>query len=160
MTPSRLSQPHAAAAHRHLDVLGVLLSGICVLHCLALPIFATLAVPWLTYNGLWHTWVHIGLATLVIPLGGVALWRGYLHHRNKIVLRLGLLGFALILLVLFIELIVNSDRGDSGHNHWQWSSTWMTLLSIGAGSLLIVAHVLNLRLCRKCHHHLSASTWT
>lgn len=56
-----------------LDVSAVLLSGLCLIHCLTLP----LLVASLPILGVWadQEWVHAVLVAIAAPLSGYALWR-------------------------------------------------------------------------------------
>ncbi|WP_045760334.1 MerC family mercury resistance protein [Xanthomonas albilineans] len=61
-----------------LDASAMLLSGLCLLHCLALPLLAT-ALPLL---GTWAQaeWVHLLFVAIAAPLAGLALWRAHQHE--------------------------------------------------------------------------------
>jgi hypothetical protein len=61
-----------------LDASAVALSGLCLLHCLALPLLATL----LPLFGAWaHAeWVHVLFVAVALPLSGQALWRAQRRH--------------------------------------------------------------------------------
>lgn len=66
---------------RLVDNAAVFLSAICVLHCLALPIFLV-AVPGLL-TGLGHTdLTHVALFLVALPLSGFAMVYGYRLHRR------------------------------------------------------------------------------
>ncbi|WP_413894670.1 MerC family mercury resistance protein [Pantoea ananatis] len=54
------------------------MSGLCLLHCLALPLLAA-ALP---LFGVWAEaeWVHVVFVAIAAPLAGLALWRG--HRRD------------------------------------------------------------------------------
>lgn len=56
-----------------LDASAVTLSSLCLLHCLALPLLASL----LPLFGAWSKaeWVHVLFVALAAPLTGFALWR-------------------------------------------------------------------------------------
>jgi len=82
---------------RRLDRVAVALSGLCLLHCLALSL-ATVAAPAVVGLGFDGGWTHVAMLALVIPLSAVALPRGYREHRRNSVLWLG--GAGLTLLVL------------------------------------------------------------
>lgn len=76
------------------DASAMLLSGLCLLHCLALPLLAA-ALP---LFGVWAEaeWVHVVFVAIAAPLAGLALWRG--HRRDALpwplwtLAALGLLG--------------------------------------------------------------------
>jgi uncharacterized membrane protein len=84
--------------HR-LDALGLAISAICLVHCLAFPIIAVL-VPAVSL-GLDHDtdhafhWVLLGLAA---PVSSLALWRGAVRSGNRRWLKLGSAGLVLMLL--------------------------------------------------------------
>jgi hypothetical protein len=60
-----------ASTARWLDPAAVALSGLCLVHCLALPL-ASLALPFL---GSWAEaeWVHVAVIVLAAPLAALAL---------------------------------------------------------------------------------------
>ena len=71
------------------DILAVSLSVLCILHCLLLPILV-IAVPSMAslffVDEIFHTWMVIA----VIPVSGIALYRGW--KKNQ-VLQIGVIGF-------------------------------------------------------------------
>ena len=76
-----------------LDLIAVLLSALCVLHCLALPVFL-LALPMLSLSFLADEWVHLVLLSIALPISLVALWHGCRQHRNQFLLISGVIGIA------------------------------------------------------------------
>ncbi|MFT4267111.1 MAG: MerC domain-containing protein [Xenophilus sp.] len=60
------------------DASAMALSGLCLVHCLALPLLASL----LPLFGAWSRaeWVHAAFAGVALPLSGCALWRA---HRQR-----------------------------------------------------------------------------
>lgn len=111
-----------------LDKGAVFLSGLCLLHCLALP-FALLLGPWL---GGWllttETEVHWLLLALALPISTLALWRGYRRHRSQLTVALGAAG----LLLMFI-----------GVAHVIGEGYEVLLTAVGVSAVLI-AHLRNL----------------
>ena len=78
MTPSK---PPSTTG---LDRAAVLLSGLCLLHCLAVPfalVFGPLIGQWLTNS---ETEVHWLLLALAVPISAVALLRGYKRHHSPL----------------------------------------------------------------------------
>ena len=74
-----------------LDAASVSLSGLCLLHCLALPLLAAaspLMASWAEAE-----WVHSAAVMLAAPLSAAALWRRrrLLHIAGPALLGLGLL---------------------------------------------------------------------
>ncbi len=61
-----------------LDSSAIALSGLCLLHCLALPLLAA-TLPLL---GAWSRaeWVHVVFATAAVPMSGYALWSTHRRH--------------------------------------------------------------------------------
>lgn len=60
------------------DASAVLLSSLCLLHCLALPLLASM----LPLLGVWAQaeWVHALFVAIALPLAALALWRA---HRQR-----------------------------------------------------------------------------
>lgn len=91
---------HSHDKHRAvtLDRWAIILSGVCLLHCLIVP-FAVLLGPvlaqWLLNT---ETHVHWLLLALAMPISFWALRRGYLNHRSKLTLALGATGLSLMFL--------------------------------------------------------------
>ncbi len=109
-----------------LDRFGVLLSGLCALHCLA----GLLLVAGLGLGGelLLAPSIHrIGLA-LAIAVGGVTLTMGVIRHRDPLPLQVGAGGIALMTVALLV-----------GHG------TPEAVLTIAGVALLGWAHLRNLR---------------
>ena len=110
-----------------LDRFGVLLSGLCALHCLA----GLLLVAGLGLGGqfLFAPMIHrVGLA-LAVGVGAVTLVIGVIRHRDPKPLQVGGAGLALMTVALFV-----------GHG------TEEAVLTIAGVALLAWAHWRNLRL--------------
>ena len=80
-----------------LDVAGISLSGLCLVHCLALPIAAALLPSLAAWT---HTeWLHWGFVAVAIPTTTLALRRaqraGTLHVGVLLAAGLGLVALAL-----------------------------------------------------------------
>lgn len=76
-----------------LDTLGIGLSGLCLLHCVATPVFLILA-PALAALVPESEWVHITLLAIALPLSLVAFSRGLNHHKSRHPDILGAIGLA------------------------------------------------------------------
>lgn len=113
----------AQAATRTGDVAALSLSGLCLVHCLALPALGV-SLPLL---GVWAEaeWVHWSFIALAVPISLWALSRGGRHGRAR---RIILAGVGLGLLVAGA-----SEIGDE------------TLMTVTGGLMLATAHLLNLR---------------
>lgn len=78
-----------------LDRVAVVLSGLCILHCLALPI-VLLALPVLAEFAEGH-W-HLPMLAIALPVSVAAIVIGYRRHGNRRLVVLGALGLALLVL--------------------------------------------------------------
>ena len=76
-----------------LDRAAIGLSGLCLLHCLALP-FVVGALPLLLPFVDGH--LHLQLLIVVVPLSVLAGWLGYIGHRNVPVLLAIVAGLTLL----------------------------------------------------------------
>ncbi|WP_416908365.1 MAG: MerC domain-containing protein [Polymorphobacter sp.] len=113
-----------------LDRAAILLSGLCLVHCLA----GALLVASLTLVGGWmsHEVHSIGLM-LALPLAVVALWRGVQAHGRWGVVAVGVVGIALMSASLF------PDHGDA-------LEIWLSVTGV---LVLAAAHFWNMRAARR-----------
>lgn len=118
--------PHAAPARRHLDRMGVVISGLCMVHCVAGLVLVSL----LGLGGgvlLDPAIHHVGLA-LAVVIGALTLGMGALRHGHALPVALGGTGLALMSAALFV------DHG-----------TGEALLTIAGVSLVASGHIVNIR---------------
>ena len=123
-----------------LDRLGILLSGICIVHCLALPLLLA-ALPFLNDSIFGGHGFHEWLLLAVLPISLVALSFGYRRHGDLNVLRLGGAGLALLAFATY------------GYRLIGLSEDWERLISIVGGLIHAAGHVLNFRRTRALHDH-------
>ena len=113
------------------DLLGILCSGMCIIHCLLTPILLLLGASGVGIVFIDSEWVHLVLA---IPMVALAFWSIFLgwkaHRKSKPIF---FAGGGLIL--LFSSLII--------------SEQYEAYLAITAGLLLISAHLFNLKLVKQ-----------
>jgi hypothetical protein len=129
--------------HRHdqagpggLDGVGLLLSAVCVIHCLATPLLVSL-LPlafWIKDETAFHFW----LAAILIPVGLIAFVRGYQKHLHASVLTGGFAGFALLILGIFWP--------QEHHDHARF--TVNVFFTISGSLVLVVSHWKNWRYSR------------
>jgi hypothetical protein len=128
----RASQEHV---RRHADLAGAAASGICLIHCLLMPVLVSCIPGFVAYipgnAGFHHT-----LAAVVVLLGTAAFVPGYRLHRRKALLALVTTGISLVLVVAW--------SGDA------LNSALELILSLAGSSMLIGAHLLNRSFCRQC----------
>ena len=111
-----------------LDTIGMGLSGLCALHCLALPLLLSSGVLFTDADGPDDP-THLILFALAGPVGLLALWRGYRHHRVWQPLAFGCIGIVILWRGLF-----------QGDHH----ATAQILTLVGAGTLAL-SHLYNWR---------------
>ncbi|HVK42443.1 MAG TPA: MerC domain-containing protein [Phenylobacterium sp.] len=105
-----------------LDASAISLSGLCMAHCLVLPLvaaFSPLLAAWAEAE-----WVHAAVVLMAAPLSALALWR---RGQRPAVILLALGGLSLMGLGLW-----------PFHDH-------ETLLTVTGSLLLACAHVVNWR---------------
>lgn len=122
-----------------LDRSAIVLSMICAVHCLTVPL-AVVMMPTSTY---WFAddHFHFLLLYLVLPTSTLAIGLGCRRHRTFKVIAWGSAGLGFLVLGALLGHDRLGELGEKG----------MTLL--GAG-LVVLAHVHNFRLCRQsqCAH--------
>ena len=74
-----------------LDKTAVALSGLCLVHCLALPLLIAV-FPVLGFTVVEHETFHQLILIVVIPTTAIALGVGCRRHRSRLVAVLGILG--------------------------------------------------------------------
>ena len=110
------------------DLVGVCLSGLCILHCLFTPVLLALGGVGMIGSWLGSEWVHY---LLLAPISLMLVWSlplSWIKHRNTKPLLIGGLGFSLLLISLFVP------------------ESAEPVIAVFAGLILIAAHLLNRRL--------------
>lgn len=150
LNPDPMVSEKALATSARLDKLGIVLSSVCLLHCLLAPLVFTL-LPIISLNALWEDLLfHQLMLWLVIPTSTVALLIGCRKHRDFKILGTGIFGMAMLLLIALV-----------GHD---LMSPWQEKLATSiAGITLALSHYFNFRACQEqpcadenCaskHHH-------
>ena len=133
-----------SSAWTFFDRLGVSVSFVCGIHCLAMPILLPL-IPLLA-GSFWigdaaESWVM----TITILVAAPALFRGYLLHRKFRVVFIFLLG--LMFLLLKSDNCVN---GENGHIHLNFDNFIHYAMAAFGGFSLAIGHWLNLKFCKSC----------
>lgn len=115
-----------------LDNAAVTLSGLCLLHCLALPVLVA-ALPFLGQFSEEH--FHFQMLVVVLPVSLVAFTYGFRRHRDRRIVAWG--GAGMLLLVLGAT-VAHSSYGVVADR----------LVTICAVLILAATHYLNNRLSR------------
>ncbi len=118
---------------RVLDGGAILLSALCLAHCLALP-FIVAAAPSIAALVPDRPWVHPAILAVAAPLAAVALWRGWAQHGDRRPAIVGGIGLAL--------LAVGVAAGDDARG---------TAVTVLGGLTLAVAHLRNWRAGHRGH---------
>lgn len=122
----------SAQAAPLLDRTAVLLSGLCLLHCLALP-FLILGTPFVAALAGSH-W-HAPMLLLVVPVSVFAIVMGYRRHGNRAIVVAAAVG---LLLLVFAGTVAHETLG----------ATVDRTLTVIASLLLAAVHWRNSRLVR------------
>jgi len=122
-------------AQKLLDITAVAVSGLCALHCLALP-FLLVLFPLLGTTILTDEAFHQVLLWFILPTSLVAVGLARIRHRDKLVLALVGAGMAILV-----------GAAVWAHDH---AELWLDqAMSLTGGAILAVGHIRNFLLCRK-----------
>lgn len=119
----------------HFDIGAMVLSALCLVHCLALPLVIAL-LPVTTLFGLEDRHVHWLMLAFALPLSVFGLGRGLRQHH---LLRIPLIA-ALGLSLMAWDLLPSPG-------------TWGHALTVPGVMLVALAHGLNVRALRQQHDH-------
>ena len=126
-----MSHEHESA--RGLDRFGVIVSGICLLHCLTLP-FLAMVIPFLGEKDEFFHWIFL---FFIVPVAFLAFAIGYSRHGSGRILAMGAAGALLVVLGALLE----------GYLPWH-GDHWVT---VSGSALLIWGHLANSRSpCKIC----------
>ena len=118
------------------DKLGITLSLVCLVHCLALPLVIALlplfAAQWMHASGF-----HMAMALALIPVAMLAVLPGLRMHGRRSVVAAMAAGLSLLSTAAF--------AGEELLTH-----EWVVALTVAGGVILVAAHAVNLALCRAC----------
>lgn len=117
------------------DGLGILVSSVCLVHCLAPAVLAGSAV-FLGTHGEEHDAAHVWFFVAAAVVGLLAFLPGYRHHRSWKAPGLAAAGFATLALGAF-----------GGHDLLGHEAA--VAVTVAGGALLLGAHVVNIVHCRR-----------
>lgn len=95
-----------------IDITAAGISGLCLLHCLALPLLSAAAPLAGTMSE--AEWVHKALVLIAAPFSGVAAFKRGVHSRDLPFVLLITLGFTLLTSAAFIEALHNIEKPLTG----------------------------------------------
>ena len=115
------------------DALGITASLACAIHCAVLPLLMT-SLPVFGINIINNYFFEYGMISLAFVIGIFALYHGYKEHHHRL---LPILLFSGGISFLLLK---------------EWFHQYHVWLLIPAVLLIVFAHYLNYRLCRKAAH--------
>lgn len=118
-----------------LDQLAIMFSGLCILHCLLTPVFVVI-FPVLVTSDIASEGFHQFLLWLILPTSLFALFLGSFHHKDRLLLMLGLAGLSQLVITAFLGHELFSELGEG-------------LITVVGSVALVLAHIRNRQLC--CH---------
>ena len=125
------------------DKLGSVLSSLCAVHCMCMPVLiGLLPVIGLSFLAS-NRFEHIACVTMIL-LAAACLWSGCRIHRRWGLLVLLCIGAAVVLYIQF------GGRPEAKETRTDWHEA--AAMAIG-GSLIAISHLINLKLRTRCHCH-------
>lgn len=145
---NEIEQTKLANTDETADRAGLIVSVLCCLHCMAIPLLVMFApsVASIFENPL----IHSLSIFIVVPVGLYAFIKNLKVHSDKRPLIIGVLGMMAILFSHIKHLYLLAEHAGHGHHVHTIGPVEITASIIG-GLALIAAHMLNIKLCR-CHH--------
>jgi len=122
-----------------MDIAGVFASTLCMIHCLLLPIVVAV-MPFVAKPLMKHDWVHAGLAGFVLTFCLIAYIPGYLQHRDKRLIYVGVVGLTLVFFATFVARA--------------WGEIIEAVIITAGNTVIIFGHMLNRKKLAhlKCRH--------
>ncbi len=124
----------------YFDRIAITLSCICVIHCIAFPIIASL-IPFLAItlqhgHALHEFWFHHFILIFILPFSIFAIIAGYRRHRQILPIIIATIGLSILVFTALFAgtLISNQVIPHEGE-------TWLTL---AGGVVHAIAHIMNL----------------
>jgi hypothetical protein len=139
--------------HETFDRFAIALSSVCAIHCIALPIAASV-IPLLIStinhgNAVHEFWFHQFILIFIIPVSVFALVAGFRCHKKNLPILIGGLGLCILVTVaLFAEPLINKQM---------LSHAGETVLTIIGGIIHAAGHISNV-LATRASHATSCST--
>lgn len=144
-----------------LDKVGIALSALCVIHCIATPFLVFLS-PWLA-SFFDSKWSHLGVFLFIVPVAYFTFYRFYKNHKNKKPMILGTIGVLLLGISLFSpghEWAMGHEHHHDLHAHNEEHFNYLdTIINVIGSLILISGHWLNIKIHKdskmadECCHH-------
>lgn len=129
----------------YFDRFAIMLSGICAIHCILLPIAVSampLFVASIDHDHHLHDFVfHQAILLFILPVSIIALYTGFRSHQQVLPIAIASIGLAfLVTVALFAEKMIES--GVMQHEG-------ETILTVFGGVTHAIGHILNVLATRK-----------
>ena len=116
------------------DKAAISLSGLCLVHCLALPLLVAF-YPVAFVLALSEEFFHWAMVMMAIPISTTSLFVGCQKHEKRQVLLVGGLGLVLLVAPFAVSHEVTDEQME-------------VVVTVLGALLLATAHIMNFRLCR------------
>lgn len=147
---NKMEEVKTAKYDESADRAGLLVSVLCCLHCMAIPLLIIFVPSLATFFE--NPLIHSLAILIIVPVGLYAFIKNLKVHNDKRPLFIGILGMATILVGHFNQYFLAEHAGHMHmHSHSHAIGTVEVVASIIGGLALIAAHLLNIKLCR-CNH--------
>lgn len=121
---------------KHSDLLGMISAGLCLIHCIALPVFlisttaaaASFSTVVITHNWHWLDYIFIGLAALAVYFSA--------RQTTSLYIRTGMWSSVIIFGVALLS-----------HEIFEYAQ----YISIAASIILMLLHFINIWHCKRCN---------
>lgn len=125
-----------------LDKVGILISSLCLIHCLLLPVLIIAFPTVASFLNLTEDRSHMFMILFLVPAAGFAIYSGYRMHGERSPMKWLFSGVALVVFGTFFV-------------HDFLSHEWEYLFVILGSIALVRGHILNSHHCKKCEeeHH-------
>lgn len=138
----------------YFDRFAIMLSGICAIHCILLPIAVSampLFVASIDHDHHLHDFVfHQAILLFILPVSIIALYTGFRSHQQIMPIAIASIGLLfLVSVALFAEKMIES--GIMQHEG-------ETILTVIGGVTHAVGHILNVLATRRLHKQQSPET--
>lgn len=122
------------------DKLAIGLSLLCLIHCLAFPVFIVM-LPGMLASQLNDVAFHLWMLVAVVPISAYALTMGCRQHQRYSLIIFGVLGMIFLLLAVMLE--------EQFVNEYFSVEIIEKLFTVIGVNLLAYGHYLNYRLCQR-----------
>lgn len=133
--------------HETFDRFAIALSSLCAIHCIALPLAASVTPLLMSTidhgNDIHEFWFHQFILMFIVPISIFALFSGYRCHRKNLPLAIAGIGLTILVgVALFAEQLISQQV---------LSHTGETVLTVIGGIIHAAGHLSNALATRASH---------